>query len=104
MKGWFVSDTRRVVYRVAQTVGISLVAWFMPNFGDIVSLVGGFVFTAISLVIPPTLHFICFKKKAGRILDGVGIGVFTVFMVVSTIYSGITLFQNMCHVCLNTHL
>lgn len=95
VKGWFVSDTRRVLYRVAQTAGISLVAWFMPNFGDIVSLVGGFVFTAISLVIPPLLHFICFKNQSKRVLDGLGCGVFGVFMVVSTIYSGITLFRNM---------
>ena len=91
----FVSDRKRLIYRIAQTVGISLVAWFLPSFGDIVSLVGGFVFTAISLVIPPFLHFLCFKNKPKRVLDVVGIIGFGIFMVVSTIYSGIVLFSNM---------
>ena len=93
--GIFVSDSTRVAYRVCQTIGISIVAWFLPNFGDIVSLVGGFVFTAISLVIPPILHCICFKNKGKESMDYVGIVVFGIFMIVSTIYSGITLISNM---------
>ena len=36
--GIFVSDSRRLCYRILQTVGISLVAWFCPFFGDIISL------------------------------------------------------------------
>ena len=36
--GIFVSDARRLCYRILQTVGISLVAWFCPFFGDIISL------------------------------------------------------------------
>lgn len=92
-----------MLLRLAQTVGISLVVYFLPNFGDIVSLVGGFVFTAISLVIPPILHMMCFKKSSQRALDIIACIVFTVFMVVSTIFSAIVLFQNMkLHVCWNT--
>lgn len=34
----FVSDSRRFLYRLAQTVVISLVAYCFPRFGDIVSL------------------------------------------------------------------
>ena len=58
--GIFVSDSTRLIYRILQTIGISIVAYFCPFFGDIISLdilsftwlkslmqLGGFVFTAI---------------------------------------------------------
>ena len=37
-KGLFVSDGRRLVLRIVQTLAIATVAYLVPNFGDIVSL------------------------------------------------------------------
>ena len=93
--GIFVSDSKRLLLRIAQTLIISIIAWFLPNFGDIVSLVGGFVFTAISLVIPPFLHVKCNDiTKGQKVLDTVGCIIFTAFMLVSTVFSAIVLIQN----------
>ena len=36
--GLFVSDSRRLVLRIAQTLVIAFIAFIVPNFGDIVSL------------------------------------------------------------------
>ena len=37
-KGLFVTDSRRLILRILQTLGIATVAYLVPNFGDIVSL------------------------------------------------------------------
>ena len=34
--GLFVADSRRLIYRLLQTVMISVIAWFCPFFGDII--------------------------------------------------------------------
>ena len=34
--GIFVSDSKRLIYRILQTVMISTIAWFCPFFGDII--------------------------------------------------------------------
>lgn len=34
--GMFVADSRRLIYRLLQTVMISTIAWFCPFFGDII--------------------------------------------------------------------
>ena len=59
---------------------------------------GGFVFTAVSLVIPPLLHLIVFKKEQKRvknIQDLCGFLVSGCFMIVATVFSAITLIKNL---------
>ena len=58
---------------------------------------GGFLFTAISLVIPPLLHLVCFKKTLSpgkKQFEYAALAFFFVFMVVSTVFSGIALFSS----------
>ena len=88
--GIFVSDPTRLMYRILQTLMISLVAWFCPFFGDIISLVGGFVFTAISCVIPPILHLVCYgtsMSPGNKVLHYAVIVLDTLFMCASTVFS-----------------
>lgn len=47
--GIFVSDPTRLMYRILQTLMISLVAWFCPFFGDIISLD---ILESIRLIVP----------------------------------------------------
>ncbi|OAO15593.1 10 transmembrane domain, possible aa transporter [Blastocystis sp. ATCC 50177/Nand II] len=94
----FVSDPKRLFYRVLQTVVISFIAFLFPAFADVISLVGGCLFTILSLIIPPLLHLICFKKtitKAEKAKDIACCVVFFIFMVISTIYSAITLIEGL---------
>ena len=123
--GIFVSDNTRLMYRILQTIGISLVAWFCPFFGDIISLdiliwlnewllrfckwfevdssfivLGGFVFTAISCVIPPILHLYCYSNTMSvgtKVIHYIAIAINTIFMIVSTGFSGYVLLQKMLH-------
>lgn len=108
--GIFVSDSTRLIYRILQTIGISIVAYFCPFFGDIISLdilsftwlkslmqLGGFVFTAISMVIPPLLHFICFKNSLStknKCIHILTVVFSSVFMLVSTAFSTARLIHN----------
>ena len=94
--GIFVSDSKRLTYRILQTVMISFIAYICPFFGDIISLVGGFVFTAISSVIPPFLHFICFRDSLStkdKCVHIVAIVFCFTFMCVSTSFSTAHLIQ-----------
>lgn len=94
--GIFVSDSKRLIYRLLQTVMISTIAWFCPFFGDIIFFVGGFVFTAISSVIPPILHLICFNHSLSRKSKGlhyVTILFCFVFMCISTFFSAYQLIK-----------
>lgn len=61
--------------------------------------------TAISLIIPPLLHYYCFRDK----LNGMStflhffVGIFsTIFMGISTYYSAIALFNQKYSVCKQT--
>ena len=72
---------------------------------------GGCLFTILSLIIPPLLHLICFKKtitKAEKAKDIACCVGFFIFMVISTIYSAITLIEGLkkwcvCHKQSRTH-
>ena len=58
---------------------------------------GGFVFTAISMVIPPLLHFICFKNSLStkdKCVHILAIVFSSVFMLVSTAFSTAHLIHN----------
>lgn len=71
------------------------------------TVLGGFVFTAVSLVIPPLLHWIVFRKEqkgVKNMQDLCGFVFSGCFMLVATIFSAITLIQNLhWYVCWNTH-
>ena len=107
------SDSKRVWIRVIQTVGVSLIAYLFPYFEKIISLdilfdfldlivtliiLGGLVMTAISLIIPPLLHYSCYKKTLSwfSIFMHFFVGIFsTVFMGISTFYSVKALIEQM---------
>lgn len=54
------------------------------------------MFTAISLVIPPLLHLVCFKKTLStgkKQFEFIALLFFFVFMILSTVFSAIALFS-----------
>ncbi|KNA04970.1 hypothetical protein SOVF_194730 [Spinacia oleracea] len=60
-------------YRWLMIFVIALVALFVPNFADFLSLVGSSVCIALGFVFPALFHFIVFKDEAGLgklVLDG----------------------------------
>ena len=115
------SDSKRVWIRVIQTVGVSLIAYLFPYFEKIISLdilfdfldlivtliiLGGLVMTAISLIIPPLLHYSCYKKTLSwfSIFMHFFVGIFSiVFMGISTFYSVKALIEQMYHYFLITN-
>jgi len=43
--------------------GLTLVAIFVPNFADFLSLVGSSVCVILSFVLPATFHYLVFKEE-----------------------------------------
>ena len=69
-------------------------------------ILGGLVMTAISLIIPPLLHYSCYKKTLSwfSIFMHFFVGIFsTVFMGISTFYSVKALIEQMYHYFLITN-
>lgn len=59
--------------RWAMVLGVSLVALFVPNFADFLSLVGSSVCVVLGFVLPALFHLMVFKQELGWqgvLLDG----------------------------------
>lgn len=104
----FVTDSYRFGTRTLQVVVISLLGFFIPEFGSINAIIGSLTGVIVSQLIPAILHLVVFKRKQGIwrwIEDWLIIIVFTCVMVICTGSSVIDLINKLKHyICLFSHL
>lgn len=73
--------------RWLMVLGVSLVALYVPNFADFLSLVGSSVCVVLGFVLPALFHLLVFKEEMswmGLVLDGVIVALGVVFCVSGT--------------------
>ena len=95
---YFISNPTYIIFRIVEIVLISLVAWFVPQFSDILSVVGNFSDNITTFIFPAWMHLVIFKKqnKCGiKTLDWFALVFSTVLRVVCTFVSGKSLIDHM---------
>ena len=96
----FVTDSYRFWTRTLQVVAISLLGFFIPEFGSINAIIGSLTGVIVSQLIPAILHLVVFQRKQGIwrwIEDWLIIIVFTCVMVICTGSSIIDLINKLKH-------
>lgn len=96
----FVTDPFRFWTRTLQVVCISLLGYFIPEFGSINAIIGSLTGVIVSQLIPAVLHLIVFKKTQGVWLwieDWIIVILFTLVMIICTGSSVIDLINKLKH-------
>ena len=91
---YFISNPTYIVFRIVEIILISLVAWFVPQFSDILSVVGNFSDNITTFIFPAWMHLVIFKKQNScgmKSLDWFALIFSTILMVVCTVVSVKTL-------------
>ena len=94
---YFISNPTYIVFRIVEIILISLVAWFVPQFSDILSVVGNFSDNITTFIFPAWMHLVIFKKQNScgmKSLDWFALIFSTILMVVCTVVSVKTLIDH----------
>ena len=96
----FITNPVYILWRIFEIVVISVVAYFVPHFGDILSVVGNFTDNITTFIFPAWMHLSLLRKKRScgiQFLDWFILIFSFVLMVVCTTVSFQTLIEHMKH-------
>ena len=96
----FITSPVYICWRIFEIVAISVVAYFVPHFGDILSVVGNFTDNITTFIFPAWMHLSLLRKKRScgiQFLDWFILIFSCVLMVVCTTVSIQTLIEHMVH-------
>ena len=94
----FITNPVYIIFRIFEIICMSLIAWFIPQFNDILSVVGNFSDNITTFIFPALMHLVVFKKKAScgiKSLDWFALIFSTTLMVVCTYFSVKALIEHM---------
>ena len=96
----FITNPVYILFRIVEIVLISVVAYFVPHFGDILSVVGNFTDNITTFIFPAVMHLRLLRKKRScgiQFLDWFILFFSCILMVVCTTVSVKTLIEHMIH-------
>ena len=96
----FITNPVYIFLRIFEIVAISLVAWYVPQFNDILSVFGNFSDNITTFILPALMHLYIFRKQNScgiKFLDWFALIFSTVLMVVCTYFSVKALIEHIKH-------
>lgn len=96
----FITNPVYIILRIVEIILISLIAWFVPQFNDILSVVGNFSDNITTFIFPALMHLVVFKKQNTcgiKFLDWFALIFSTTLMVVCTYVSVESLIEHLKH-------
>ena len=96
----FITNPVYIIFRIVEIVLISVVAYFVPHFGDILSVVGNFTDNITTFIFPAFMHLRLLRKKRSigiQSLDWFILVFSFVLMIVCTTVSFKTLIEHLLH-------
>lgn len=97
---WFISNPVYITFRIVEIVCISLVAYLVPFFGDILSVVGNFSDVITTFIFPAVMHLYVFRRVNScgiKCLDWATLIFSSFIMVVCTTLSVMSLIDKLRH-------
>ena len=97
---YFITNPVYIIFRIVEIVLISLVAYFVPFFEDILSVVGNFSDVITTFMFPAVMHLWVFKKSNTwkiKLMDWATLIFSTFIMVVCTFLSMKSLIEQLMH-------
>ena len=94
----FITNPVYIMFRIFEIIAISLVAYFVPFFGDILSLVGNFTDVVTTFIFPALMHFVVIRTGDSvtiAVLDIVAFIFSFIIMVVCTSVSVLKLIKDL---------
>ena len=96
----FISNPVYIVLRIVEIGATSIIAWYVPQFNDILSVVGNFSDNITTFILPALMHLVVFKKQNScgiKFLDWFALVFSTTLMIVCTYYSIKALIEHISH-------
>ena len=88
---YFISNPTYIVFRIVEIILISLVAWFVPQFSDILSVVGNFSDNITTFIFPAVMHIVFFRNRTSTTIMGLDMATLVVSVIIMIICTSLSL-------------